>query len=423
MAKSIANFLVGIGLDTRDFQKGARLVDTSLSSFRSRAGLAGGALAAAFSAAGLAAVRAGNRVDQLSLSSEKFSTSARFVNDYGNALRMLGGNASDAVAAIGAAEAALDNLRLKGEMGSFQDAVFAGVDISQLTGATSGEDFLRRLSAIVPDLSKDQQRLLQDAFGFSDATMRSLRDGQRSFDSMVASAAALSGDFEKAVEAARAYNVEIAKMGVTFDGIGNSLAAKILPSFTGILQGINQFISANGGKIDASIDYLAKNGMATSGLAGSSALIAGGAGLSMAGGAAGSAKLAAAGRMAAMGGWLGVAAAGTSLLWNLDADDIEAMTGYDVSKYYQSPAKSVSSLRDWWRGGAVSASEAAQQSPEVFRRMSSANEVPSITIPELKNNLQVRVDIAGKPLENAITQVIERREADTIEDVQSSVAR
>src|SRR5690606_23029932 len=115
--------------------------------------------------------------------------------------------------------------RLKGDFGSFQEAAFAGLrdELNALTQAQTGQEFIRVLAEVVPRMDKDQQRLIQDAWGLSDGVMRSLRGGLVELDAAVARASELYGAFGRATEEAREFNRALAEINTRFEGIGETL--------------------------------------------------------------------------------------------------------------------------------------------------------------------------------------------------------
>lgn len=348
MARSIANFLVGIGLDTTDWDKGARKVDTNLSSFRSKASLAGGALAAAFSAASLAAIKAGDNADKFALKVAKFDTSRRFIYNLGNAFKMMGGNAEEAVSAIASAEGVLDQLR-KGDASALTAAGLAQVDVSKLQQSATGEEFLMNLSELMPNLQKWQQRSLQETFGLSDAAMKTLQDGRGRFEQLIADADKYADNLDKAAKAGREYNEALAKVGIQFEYIAQKLADGILPQFTSLLNGFSEFIDKNMSKVGAAADYISDNSGAVAAVGGGLTLATIGSAVKGIGGKLGMRALTAAGTGATYGGAAGAAAGVGSLLYDLKASDIKDMTGYDVSPYYRAPSETVAAIGDWWR--------------------------------------------------------------------------
>lgn len=356
MARSIANFLVGIGLDTTDWDKGARKVDTNLSSFRSKAGIAGGAIAAAFSAASIAAIKAGDNADKFALKVAKFDTSRRFIYNLGNAFKMMGGNAEEAVSAIASAEGVLDQLR-KGDASALTAAGLAQVDVSKLQQSATGEEFLMNLSELLPGLQKWQQRSLQETFGLSDAAMKTLQDGRGRFEQLIADADKYADNLDKAAQAGREYNEALAKIGIQFEYIAQKLADGILPQFTSLLNGFSAFIDKNMSKVGAAADYISENAGAVAAVGGGLTLATVGSAVQGIGSKLGIRALTAAGTGAAYAGAAGAAAGVGSILYDLKASDIKDMTGYDVSPYYRAPSETVAAIADWWRGDSKKPSE------------------------------------------------------------------
>lgn len=414
MAAVIKQFLVGVGLDTSNFDKGSKTVETSLGRFRSLAGIAGTAIVGAMGVASAAAIAAGTRIDKLVLSTEKFNTSSKFVYDYGNALKTLGGDASEAVSAIGAAEKALDELKLKGSFSAFEGAVFAGVDTQPLTQAQSGEEFLRLLSDMVPKLNEAQQRVLQESFGFSDATMRSLREGSQRFDEMVARAAKLAGGFDEAVEAARAYNKELAETQLRMEGISNILAGSMLDSFTNILKTFNNFFDLNKDRIEPAVKFAGENPLGTGLLAGGLAASGLGATATVAGFPAAGAALS---RFGTPGAIAGAGILAGAPLYDYAMDDIS------------SPEVKKQRLKESYAGIASAAQTSRETADMSVRdqmqgfRNKYLSFLPDFGKKPIQNNLNVKVELDGKPIRAIVTQEMELNNQNTIDDMKSTTAR
>ena len=280
MAKVLRNFLIGVGLDTKNYDKGAESVENSLGRMRSLSTIAGSAIAGAFASVGLSAITAGNRVDELNLQFERFRASPQFINDYGNAVEAMGGQYQDAVRAIATAEDALNKLKI-GEYAAFQQAALIGVrdELMALERAADGGDFLMQLADIIPKMNNEQQALLQDSLGLSDGVMRSLRGGAAELSAAIDRAGELYGDFGRATEAAREYNRALAELNTRFEGIGETMAEKVLPSFTSILDGFGGFIDKHKGPIEQGAEMIADSPVGSGLIAGGAAAAATGAGL------------------------------------------------------------------------------------------------------------------------------------------------
>ncbi|WP_368647969.1 hypothetical protein [Castellaniella ginsengisoli] len=437
MPSVLKNFLIGVGLDTEDYDKGAKRVEASLGRMRSVVGITGAAIAGAFAMAGTAAVARAKEIDSLNLAAEGLKTSPAYIYAYGRALAALGGDADNALAAIRSIEEAQTNLKLKGMLGPLEDVVLARGDIEALSQTTSGKDFLRTLAPMVQNMDKNQQQLTQRALGLTDDVMRSLRGGVDKFDAEIARAAQLLGSgFTDATEGAREFRRALAEVNTQFQGIGDTLAAKILPGFTSVLQSMGGFIDTHQEQINAALGVAADNPAATAFLTG--------------GGAAGAAGVVLRS--------IGLRGLGTGLT-RLGPYGMAAGGGllaYDAAKDWSWGdwwGQSKSSARETWRGltgqddyshlpdvpygpevptvpiysgGEVSNAEAAAISPSVVMIRDQRAQAQKSAAPQrvdVQNHIDMKLEIEGRALDSRITEVVERRERNTADDLLSSVDR
>lgn len=464
MAKVLQNFLIGVGLDTEQYDKGARGVESSLGRMRTLVGFTGAAITGAFAAAGGAAIAAAGRVDRTAIAAEKFRTSVQYINDYGNAIKIMGGHAEDAYAALNTMEAAIAARQYSqdGIMPGEIDLQRAGIDTNRLRRMDSGDEMLRELARQIPNLNLEQQRRVQETLGFSDVVMMSLRKGVVELDAAVARAGELYGEFGRATKAAREYNRVLSELNTQFEGIGETMAEKMLPSFTGILKSTSDFISQNQNTLNGLLDRASVSPIA-------SGLVAGSAAATVAGAAAKGVGLSTLGRGLMRAGPYGVAV-GTGLM------------AYDSSKdlpWEDWWGMSVNSARDSWRnltgqndysylpdapygsevpivapgsivplerahtplpmgrlnaggsapiysGGEVSNAEAANASPDVIMVRDQRQQADRRVMPQrvdVQSNLNVRMELDGQALESKVLEVVQQREIDEAYDINISVDR
>jgi hypothetical protein len=428
MANTLTNFLIGIGFETKDFDKGEKKVNSGLGSIKSRAAIAGAALAGVGIALGAGAINAGNRIDKIALASAKLNTSASFVNNYGNALRLLGGDAAESLQAIESAESALTQFRLKGSFGAFEDPTLAGIDTNALAQAKNGEEFLRQLSAQIPKLNKDQQRLIQDNFGFSDATMASLRLGQKEFDNTIQKAGSLAPITDELIEKARAYNVEMAKTQLIFEGIGNTLADKFLDPITGVISAFNLSLSA-GGSLNKDEKTTAKSAIsgALSYLPGVSSVIR------LKENAPSALKIIG----AANKDKYSIHEKYKPNIFNKEfiKDELaqkranfektgQFKTDQQIRDNERSPA-----LSKGWRNSrmfvdrGISAESVRMNAERNADSATNLSEKSATKQPPIQNNINMKVELDGQAFDARVTQVQTRRDFNTIDDIRSTTAR
>lgn len=406
MSNTIKNFLVGVGLDASNFNDGEKDVTDGLNRIKTVGGFAGAALIGAFGGAAAAAVSAGSRIDQFNLATERMSASAEFAYDFGNALRMLGGNAGEALDAITAAEKALDEFNIKGSFSAFDDPTLAGVDTNALRKAQDGEEFLRLLSDMVPNLDKDQQRLVQDSFGFSNATMRSLRQGQQEFDALIKEADSLAGSVGGATDASREFNRELESTQLLLEKVSNTLAEKMLPTFSDWIGSVNNFAekALEPNDPDATTGFMNMWDKSIFGSEGddlreqhSKAF-----GLDWAGNTWDKTK-------SSVGGYI-----------QSVEDDFHAREALRENNYYTTESSN-ETLREYVHSSA--------EQPEVspmpvfsFSDESGANNQYNTT-PKIENKLDVKMEIDGQALNSKIISVTKDREQATMDEMQTTTAR
>lgn len=476
MAKVLQNFLIGVGLDTEQYDKGAKGVESSLSRMRTLVGFTGAAITGAFGLAGTAAINAGRRVHDFNVTAEKLKTPTEYVHNYGRALAALGGNAEEALAAISAIEKAQSDLRLAGMLGPLENVALARGDINALAQTQDGAEFLRTLAGMIPQMDKDQRRMVQDALGLSDVVMISLQNGVEAFDAGIARAGELYGEFGRATDAAREYARAVAEINTRFQGIGETLAEKMLPGFTGIIDSVGGIIDKNRDLISKGASVLGENPGATALAAGGGAAAATGAGLRMIGlrGAGMAVSRLGMPGMVIGGGLIAVDAAKDwewGDWWQQSKDSVRdswrRLTGQDDVSHlpdapYGSsvpdvapgsvipreplpinpaahglvdapwapnpnyPAQGLVEYMPVYAGGEISNAEAASANPEVItiRDLRQQAEKP-VTTPRVSvdNNLNIQLEMDGRAIDTRVIDVIERRERDTMDDIYSSVDR
>lgn len=304
--KTLKSFLIGIGYDTRGLEAGEKKISSSLQGLKGRALQISGALVGAFSAGAASIAATATSVDRLAASTQNLRTSTNAVYNYGNAIRLMGGEVSEALEAITRFEEIQNNLRLKGDAGPVGDLATAGIDVSSLYQTNTGEEFMRALSDMIPRLDEGQRAQVQNALGLSDATFRALSGGADQLDSLAKKANGLAGDLDGLTENSRKLRESSAELGLVIEGVRNELAEKFLPSLIGASNWLNKLIENNREGISKAIDYAAENDGAT-------AAVGLSAGASLAGVAASKIGLGAVGGAASSAGTFGLATVGGAI--------------------------------------------------------------------------------------------------------------
>lgn len=485
MANVITSFLIALGYDTEDLRRGEREINRSMDNVKSGAGVMGAALTSALVGLGKTAVDTANRVNEIRLSTNTLQSSASFVSDYGNAVKSLGGDAGIAAGEIGKFETILSNLRQKGTDASFLELPYFGVNpdqMNQLQAAKSGEEFAKTLSSIMPTLSGQQQMGVAQTLGLSPASVDLMRKGEEGFQNILNHVHDVAGLSDELIEKSRQYNAALADAQIRWEGIANTISEAVLPEMTTAIEKGSQILTdvikpmaeENPIATGAGLSMIA--GGLFSGIA---APILGALGAGTLGAVAGAAAvpvaLAGAGTLAwnmdqkdvqnltgqELPEWLfekhtvfdeseGELAGGNihkgSFLdkaWNMDQKGLEDLTGWKAPEWLFKPIGG-GNKRNGPRSAADSLSAGYEAEKQTY--MNSSSYAPEATVndyssasatgeaiaeklykiplkAEVTNNVDMRVELDGRALDAKITDVQQRNNQMTVDDMQSTTAR
>ncbi|MHA6160968.1 hypothetical protein ACX3X6_08700 [Pseudomonas sichuanensis] len=444
--KTLKSFLIGIGYDTKGLEAGEKKISGSLEGLKGRTLQISGALVGAFSAGAASIAATARDVDRLAASTQNLRTSTNAVYNYGNAFKLMGGEASEALDAISRFEEFQNNLRLNGQDGSIDALAKAGIDVFALSSTRTGEEFMRALSDMLPSLDEGQRTQVQSTLGLSDYAMRAMSGGSDNLDILAAKAGQLTGPVDGLIDNSRKLQESASELSLTIEGIRNELADKFLPSLIGASNWFNKLIGDNREGISRVIDYAAENDGATS-LTGLSA------GSVVAGAAASKLGLAGMGGAASSAGTLGVATVAGSigaheLSKYLDSklpgygqaarefdDWIKSITGLETIK---SPIQLINDVfapgdglsdpqarayGDMTVQDSMPASDSASREQDRQADADAFAGALSRTPLKVNNQLGITLELDGQVLDSRIMQVNERQNYETLGDLTTSTER
>lgn len=429
MANVLTSFLVGIGWDTTDFDKGTRDIERGMQGVKVSALGISAAILGVFAGVATAAVSTAQRVDQLSLATQNLNTNKQFVSNLGGAMKLMGGDAAAALTEVRGIEEALTNLQVKGEIGPFAELATAGVDITNLTNKKTAEGFLSELSDQLPNLNNNQRQSVQASLGLSDATMKAISGGSQQFEALVQRSQDLTGTITQLTDNSRKLSDQMAEFGLRMTGITNELTEKTLPGLVSFSTWANQFVEKHREDISGVIDTVADNPGSVTALGGGAISATLGALFSKLG-------LTSIGGVASKAGTAGIIAGGSTLATDVVFDTLETKFP-GLRSFEQDIDQSARNaglgplvdLSDWLFNTGSAQSPEAMQSPykDVTPRTEEDNDALVKAIQAAKvnvtNQVNLNVSLDGQALESKITEVQERSNYSTIDDVRSSTAR
>lgn len=457
----LTSFLVGIGWETSDFDRGTRDIERSMQGVKTSTLAVSAAILGVFAGVASAAVGTAHRVDQLSLATQNLNTSKQFVSNLGGALKLMGGDAGAALSEVQSIEETLANFRLKGELGAIGQLPFASVQIDDLAHSSSASEFLSKLADQVPNLNNQQKQVVQGSLGLSDATMKAISGGGQQFEALLQRSQDLTGTIGQLTDNSRALSDQMAEFGLRMTGITNELTEKTLPGLVKFSTWTNQFIEKHRDDISGVIDTVAEQPGATAALGGGAAATAFGALLSKLG-------LSTIGGAASKAGTAGMIVGGATLATDVVFDTLEthfpALKETEQSVDKAARNMGLGKLVDFSDWLFNTESGESKQSPSWLERqqptdLTSPNGYTPIPLPDsadynpaampspykdvtrtqedndalvkaiqtakvnVSNELNVNVSLDGQALDAKITDVTRRDNYSTIDDVRSTTAR
>jgi len=240
-AKVLKSFLIGVGYDTKGLDEGDKKIQSSLQGVKTGALGLSAAFVGAFGLVAASVNNTASRVDQLALQTQNLRTSTNDVYNYGNAIRFMGGEASEALDALSRFEEIQNNLRLKGDAGPIQDLATAGIDVQPLYATSTGEEFLFELARQVPGLDKAQSAQVQSSLGLSDAAFKSLSGGVDNLNKLITSANQATGDIDQLIDDSRKLRQSTVAITLAIEGVANKLATAFLPDIANAAEAVSKF--------------------------------------------------------------------------------------------------------------------------------------------------------------------------------------
>lgn len=244
MARTITNFLIGIGMDHSQFDKGMRDTERNLESLKTTVNTVSAGITAAFIGAGLKVDDLAKKTYDLNSSVYRLSAGSVYTMKLGGAFSALGGDAGEALNIMQKMDGALDDLRVRGQSGLFDQLSLAGMDTTDLSQATDGPDLLRRFVEQFSHLTDAQKRVAAETVGLSDSSFRLFSGGAKALDEQVSKAGDVLHITQELTNQQVAYTEEVLKSDQAMQGLWNTISSKMLPGMTQLRQYQTEFTQA-----------------------------------------------------------------------------------------------------------------------------------------------------------------------------------
>lgn len=435
MASTLTNFLIGIGWQTDDFDKGTKNIERSLGGVKSTALKVGAALFGAFGAKALT-LDFTKQTDSINQFSSAMGVATNDVQALGNALAYAGGDAGTATSLLAKLTEARDALAVKGEAGFLTDAAYSGIDPSLIKDAANSYDALMNIVGEFDSLSAAQQRTLAQTLGLSPSDIALFKQGRESVESSVDQFRKIRPATEEAAENSRKFRSELSLLGTQIGAVADQISVPLVGALGNAAEAANKFIDANRPLIDKTIgegvefatDNFTALAVAIGGLtAGSSLAMLGALAKHVPIIGTGLGTIATnMGRLGTVAGLAGVSSlvastADSALSANVSGyDEFDAkltrgiydLTGLDLSRgdVYEGTAR-----QNLWQSSGPQATYQGYAQGGTPSFMSQ----PSAALPPV----QVTLQLDGRVLDERIIDVNERTASSVVEDLQTTTSR
>lgn len=188
--------------------------------------------------------------------------STQNVQALGQALAAQGGNAQDAFAAMQKIQDLMAS-PITGNVGWFGDVAKLGLDPSAIIGAQDTAEALANIAGAFENMTPLNQRLVGQALGFDESTIRLLMRGRDAVEQQLDSRGKLGIMTQKQVEDAARLTKATSELNLVFTDMGNTIAGELVPAFAEMAEDFTEFYRNNKELVDSGLEAffgtLAKN--------------------------------------------------------------------------------------------------------------------------------------------------------------------
>ena len=252
MANTIANFLVGLGLDTSEFEDGAKKVDSGIDGLKSSALQLAAIGASAFGAQQLTFGFA-QATDNIGKFSRVFSILPEDVSAFGRALEHEGGTLAGFMSQI-------ENLERLRAMtpdqigGFFAQAGVTGIDPNLILNADNVTEAYLRLADVFAGLNQRERIKASELFGFDEASIRLLSNGREEVEKLVERERQLRPLTEQMTKESARFNDVTQDLGTNIGAIADTISIALLPAISDVVEDMNEWLEINKQFINSGID-------------------------------------------------------------------------------------------------------------------------------------------------------------------------
>lgn len=243
MSRVISEFLIGIGWEKSEFDKGTRGIERGMEGVKTTATTTGAAITAAFIGAGLRVNDLAKQATNLDRAMYSSTGATTWAQSFGSAIKQAGGDAEEALSIIKRADQMRDQLSV-GQGAWVDELSRIGFDTGDLAQATDSQDLIGRISTQFSHLNDQQQRLAKDSLGLSDSTFKLFQQGGDALERQVSALQKQQGYTQSLLNQQKDYTQQVIEAELAWDKLGNTVSGVMLPGMTKLAEKAESFINA-----------------------------------------------------------------------------------------------------------------------------------------------------------------------------------
>lgn len=252
MSKTLTNFLIGIGWNTSDLDKGSQHIQSTFSGVKSQALQAGAAIAGAFGARALTSGFANNAAE-VGRFSQVYSVAADDVIALGRAIEYNGGQAESAMTSLANIEKMRAGIQ-QGDAGWLSTAARAGLDTASIRNAKDATEAMRALADQFQRMSPQQRINAAGALGLDDATLRLLSSGREEMNATLEVFKQMRPMTKEMTEESIRFQQSTMELQQNIGGVADKISMALLPRISDTVEGLNDWYTANKKIVDQKLD-------------------------------------------------------------------------------------------------------------------------------------------------------------------------
>ena len=254
----ISEFLVALGFDGQDFEKGLKKAESDLGLFRSTALQVGATLGGALSLKALTLDFSKQNL-QLDQMAKKLGVARDSIHGLDIAFQAFGASEGEAVNLLESISEKLARTRVLGDKSFAQDLARSGItNVDSIIKSRNSYEALLQIAEQAQHLSLDKRQTLAGALGLTPASLDLVTQGREKISKLSNEFGRVRPHYQEMVDASRSFTEEWARMMNNVGGALDPVATELTKFSTRVFQVIST-LTSEGSTVRDVLDGVARN--------------------------------------------------------------------------------------------------------------------------------------------------------------------